>query len=264
MARKKREGIAENSVNGVWAREKADGTYEVRYANHKLKRVWEYVRNADGSDSWRLIAMGVKYPPVIHDMRASGNAELDMIFKGIPVSDDKHGWMVVPENEWETVIDITSMPNSMMADKAGQLKVDETDAFVGWADDGDGGYTTGVVQPKPEPEPVTTELPKVEAANPAPGKGGKVTATSPKVAEVVTIPDMVTAREFQPLAEVGGRIKYFRLTTGKARKMVYVAVGGGRCVVAYRPETRYVRGSDKAMGAEVAAYVAEHGFTMAA
>lgn len=231
MARKQKNqentlGNQANSLTGVWARETANG-YELRYANNDTERLWEHVEDADHHETWRLIAIRKTYRPAVHDMRASGERELDAIFKGRAVPDDEHGWFMVPEAEWEQVgvdsFDGVSIPNAMQQERVRQMHAAEKsgDAFAGWRSDGAGGYTTAP-EPEPvaEPEPVTEEFPEVP---PHVNESANVVATSSKVREIV-IPGMVPLSKVAECAGFKSR-KWFRDGTG--RKVGYVVWSAG-------------------------------------
>lgn len=259
------QGMRANDVTGLWARELPDGTYALRYANNKVARIWEYACK-DGAETWAVVADRRAYRDMVHDMRQSGMREIDADV----VSDDAHGWFLIPESEWETVgvgFDedagemTVNMPNRMIAaTSVAMLDVpddadesEDVDAFVGWRSLPDHSYTTAMV----EPEAVTRELPRVMAD--ADAEAGTVVSTSANVVEV-TIPELVAAREFEPLQGLG-KVKWFR--TAKGRKVVYVACDGTRCVVAWRAN-RYERGTDKTLEKQLADYLARRGFRPAA
>lgn len=98
-----------------------------------------------------------------------------------------------------------------------------------------------------EPEPVTTEIPEIPPQ------------VNAKAVSYATLPDLMAAKDCPELKGLG-RARVFRASNG--RKAAYVASANGKCVVAYR--ARYERGSDRKLETELAAYVRELGFEMAA
>lgn len=230
-------------VTGIWARETANG-YELRYASAKLRRMWEHVATATG-EAWRL--MEGNWHDLAEAMHETGVKECDRNI----VPDDEHGWFWIPDDCWEQVgvggFDGVNVPSAMQQERVGQMAgaLKRVDSFVGWTDDGKGGFTIGqepvdvpepAKEPVAEPEPVTVEIPAVEPDSVE--SHGTVVATSDTVREI-TIPDGVKVRD---VPELAGYARRRAFADNMGRKLGYVCWGEAGITLAFR--SRYEQGSD--------------------
>lgn len=210
---------------------------------------------------------------------------------------DTHGWKLVPELDYEMIGFKVSVPSPLYAKRVASMKLNEFDR--GWTQKGENYVSHKVYEyPVPsedmradaviedsynnsedydetvwdddvdaptteelaeyyndvaddmadtvEPEPVTQEIPEVP---PTVNTNATVHVTIPTMMKAVDLP------EFAGL----GKIRAFR---SGGRKVAYVAVGGGKCVIAYRD--RYRPGADTTLEKALSDYVRGLGFEMAA
>lgn len=274
--------INAKSVSGLWVRLREDNKrYDVRYLNNDTRRMWTL--NIGRKTTWGLTAKGVQYDDMLRSMKAGQY--------------DTHGWKLVPELDYEMIGFKVSVPSPLYAKRVASMKLNEfdrgwtqkgenyvshkvyaypvpsedmrADAVIEdsynnsedydetvWDDDVDAPTTEELeeyyndvaddVADTVEPEPVTQEIPEVP---PTVNTNATVHVTIPTMMKAVDLP------EFAGL----GKPKVFR---SEGRKVAYVAVGNGKCVIAYRD--RYRPGADRTLEKALSDYVRGLGFEMAA
>ncbi|TPF92890.1 hypothetical protein BW14_06925 [Bifidobacterium sp. UTBIF-68] len=266
------------AVTGLWVRLRGDmRTYDIRFVNHSTKRIWRLGQTSTHT-CWSVTARGKDYEPMLAHMRETS-------------TDLEHGWMLVPDSEWENFGFHVPIPFGLTAKKVADIKLCDLDR--GWTQVGE-KFTANTLYPLPVdtryadlPEldedsfdavaedygptaeewaeylaDVYADAEPVEPVEPAP-----VTTEIPEIPPKVnskavsyaTLPDLMPAKDCPELQGLG-RARVFRTANG--RKAAYVASADGKCVVAYR--ARYERGSDKKLEKELADYARRLGFEVAA
>lgn len=255
--------LSTKSVSGVWVRLLEDNSrYDVRYVNNATRRMWHLVIGK--RSTWALMAKGVEYDDMLRGMKAGQY--------------DAHGWVLVPESDYETLGFKVSVPSPLYARRVSGMVLNSM-VDRGWSVKGE-DYVSDTVYSYPVPSddtitenaieadyedsyvdwddesytPTEEELQEyyadmADSMEPAP-----VTQEIPEVPPATNSDAHVVAtssavRELVipacvPLRDVPGCAEYPKhkwVLDSKRRKIGYVLWGAGVCI-AYRDW--YVRGSD--------------------